>query len=111
MATDYVEIIDNLKRYAKQNMSKEKFEVFQKEFESLLTREAKSKSDTDNKRKYKDLLNCGFKLTNVIRIENTSSYDDSIFGKIGDYSSKTIKDLIKKGGEDAYEVLDSSQII
>lgn len=107
MTTDYMEIIDSLKHSAKQNMSEEKFEVFHKEFESFLTREAKSKSDTDNKRKYKDLLNCGFRLTNVVRIENTSPYDDSIFGKIGDYSSKTIQDLIKKGGDDALEVLDS----
>ena len=57
----------------------EDFEVFQKEVESFLqTTEAKSKSDIDDKRKYKDLLNCGFKLTNVVRIENTSPYDESI---------------------------------
>ena len=78
-------------------MSEEKFEVFHKEFESFLTREAKSKSDTDNKRKYKDLLNCGFRLTNVVQIENTSPYDDSIFGKIGGFTtSKTIQNIDKK---------------
>jgi hypothetical protein len=60
------------------------------------------------KRKYKDLLNCGFKLTNVVRIENTSPYDDSIYGKIGDYTSKTIKHLIKKGSDDAIEALKPS---
>lgn len=108
MTTDYMEIIYNLKHFAKQNMSKEKFEVFQKEFESFLIREAKSKSDTDKKRRYKDLLNCVFRLTGVVRIENTFPYDDSIFGKIGDYSSKTVKDLITKGGEDASAVLDST---
>ena len=107
MTTDYMDIIDSLKHSAKQNMTKEKFEIFQKEFGSFLTREAKSRSDTDNERNYKDLLNCGFRLTSVVRIENTSPYDDSIFGKIGDYSSKTIKDLIIKGGEDAIKVLDS----
>ena len=84
----------------------EDFEVFQKEVESFLqTTEAKSKSDIDDKRKYKDLLNCGFKLTNVVRIENTSPYDESIFGKIGDYTSKTIKDLIKRGEDDAVEAV------
>jgi NTE family protein len=103
--TDYIEIIDSLKYFAKKYMG-EDFEVFQKEVETFLqTTEAKSKSDIDDKRKYKDLLNCGFKLTNVVRIENTSPYDESIFGKIGDYTSKTIKDLIKRGEDDAVEAV------
>ncbi|MGB6527638.1 MAG: hypothetical protein WBF33_05975 [Candidatus Nitrosopolaris sp.] len=44
-------------------------------------------------------------MTNVVRIENTSPYDESIFGKIGDYTSKTIKDLIKRGEDDAVEAV------
>ena len=105
ITTDYMEIIDSLKRFVENYISKDKFEVFQNDFESFLkTTEAKSKSDKGDKRMYKDLLNCGFKLTNVVRIEN-ASYDDSISGKIADYSSKTIKDLIKKGRDDALKVL------
>ena len=60
MITDYREIIDSLKRFAKKHMTEGKYEAFQKEFESFLkTTEAKSKSDTDDKRSYKGLLNCG----------------------------------------------------
>ena len=53
---------------------------------------------------YKELLNGSFKLTKVVRIEPTG-YDDSISGKGADFTSKTIKDLIKKGEEDASKVL------
>ena len=82
---------------------------FKKDFERFLrTTEAKSKSDMGNKRTYKDLLNCRFKLKSVLRIENTYD-DDSISAKIGDYTSKTIKNLIKKGRDDALIVLSSDK--
>jgi hypothetical protein len=73
----------------------------------LETTEAKSKSDIQGggKRTYKDLLNCTFNLKNVVRIENTSPYDDSISGKGADFSAQTIKGLIKKGRDDASKVL------
>jgi predicted acylesterase/phospholipase RssA len=48
MMTDYMGIIDSLKNFAKRYMSEDKYETFQKEFESFLkTTEAKSKSDID----------------------------------------------------------------
>ena len=69
--------------------------------------EAKSKSDIQGggKRTYKDVLNCTYNLKNIVRIENTSPYDDSISGKGADFSSQTIKGLIKKGRDDASKVL------
>jgi NTE family protein len=106
--TDYIEIINGMKNLARRNLSKDKFDVFQKDFEHFLeTTEAKSKSDiqTGSKRTYKDVLNCTFNLKNVVRIENTSDYDDSIYGKGADFSSQTIKGLIKKGRDDASKVL------
>jgi NTE family protein len=107
-ASDYVEIINGMKNVARRHFDRDKFDVFQQDFENFLeATEAKSKSDiqTDRKRTYKDVLNCTFKIKNIVRIENTSPYDDSIFGKGADFSSQTIKGLIKKGRDDASKVL------
>jgi NTE family protein len=109
-ATDYIEIINGMRNVARRHFSKDKFDVFQQDFEHFLeTTEAKSKSDIQGggKRTYKDVLNCTFNLKNVVRIENTSSYDDSIYGKGVDFSSQTIKGLIKKGRDDASKVLNA----
>jgi hypothetical protein len=57
-------------------------------------------------RKYKDgLLKGRFRLTKVIRIEN-ESYKDSISGKVGDFTSQSIRNLIEKGKQDARRVLE-----
>jgi len=104
-AMDYMEIINSLKDFVRRYIPEDKFDLFQKEFESFLkTTEAKSKSDIHHKRTYEDLLNCTFKLKSIVRIENTYD-DDSISAKIADYTSKTIKNLIKKGKDDALKVL------
>jgi NTE family protein len=107
-ASDYLEIIKGMRNFARRYISKDKFDVFQQDFEHFLeTTEAKSKLDIQagGKRTYKDVLNCTFNLKNVIRIENTSPYDDSISGKGADFTSQTIKSLIKKGRDDALKVL------
>jgi hypothetical protein len=82
--------------------------IFQNEFETLLnTTQSKSRGGTGEHIKYKDLLKARFKLTKVIRIEpeEPESYTDSISGKEGDFTSKTIMSLIEKGKEDARRVL------
>jgi NTE family protein len=107
-ASDYVEIINGMRNIARRHFSKDKFDVFQQDFQNFLeTTQAKSKSDIQGggKRTYKDVLNCTFNLKKVVRIENTSLYDDSISGKGADFSSQTIKGLIKKGRDDASKVL------
>jgi NTE family protein len=106
-ATDYLEIIGKLEDLAKNYISANKIHAFKNEFKNFLkTTEAKSKSNTNEKRTYKDLLNGSFKLTNVIRIEH-SGYDDSISGKGADFTSKSIKDLIKQGKKDASRLLNN----
>ncbi len=45
-----------------------------------------------------------FKLTKVIRIENTN-YINSISGKGGDFTTQTIEELIKEGEKDATNTL------
>ena len=106
LVTDYTDLIDKLKELAKSHIkTKDESELFENEFESFLkTRQAKSKGPTDEDRKYKDLLRGRFRLTKVTRIEH-ESHEDSIPGKGADFTSKTIKDLIEKGKQDARRVL------
>ena len=108
-ATDYTVIIDRLKRIVKGLMSSDKIDAFEDDFENLLkTTEAKSKSNKGENRTYRDLLYGGFKLTNVIRIEH-KGYENSISGKISDFTSKTIKHLIQQGKEDASDLVNGSK--
>jgi NTE family protein len=109
LVRDYTDLIDRLKVLAKsyfENKYKKDI-VFQNEFERLLkTIEGKTSGDAGEHRKYKeDLLKGRFRLTKVIRIEN-DSYKDSTSGKVGDFTSKSIMNLIEKGKQDARRVLD-----
>src|SRR5215208_965446 len=109
LVTDYTDLIDRLKVLAKsyfENKYKKDI-VFQNEFERLLKIiEGKTSGDAGEHRKYKeDLLKGRFRLTKVIRIEN-DSYKDSISGKVGDFTSQSIMNLIEKGKQDAQRVLD-----
>src|SRR5215210_7384186 len=109
LVRDYTDLIDRLKVLAKSYLENKykKDIVFQNEFERLLkTIEGKTSGDAGEHRKYKeDLLKGRFRLTKVIRIEN-DSYKDSISGKVGDFTSKSIMNLIEKGKQDARRVLD-----
>ena len=107
LATAYTELLYNLKELAKRHFkNKDQSETaFQEEFENILkiAEEKSSSGGTVEDRKYKDLIKGRFKVT-VTRIEN-EGYEDSIYGKIADSTSKTIKELIVKGKEDARRVL------
>jgi NTE family protein len=102
-------LIDRLKVLAKSYLENKykKDIIFQNEFERLLkTIEGKTSGDVGEHRKYKeDLLKGRFRLTKVIRIEN-DSYKDSISGKVGDFTSQSIRNLIEKGKQDARRVLE-----
>jgi NTE family protein len=109
LVTDYTELIDRLKDLANSYFeNKDESDLFQNEFENLLkTTEAKSRGGRGERIKYKDLLQGRLKLTKVIRIEpeGSESYTDSISGKGGDFTAKTIMSLIEKGKQDARRVL------
>jgi NTE family protein len=49
---------------------------------------------------YDDLLKRYYRLTKVFRIERRK-YDDSIYGKTGDFTAQTIQELINEGMDDA----------
>jgi NTE family protein len=104
---DYSEIIDGLKELATKYIGKDKTDEFKNDVENLLKKKAKSKSNVNKARTYRDLLNGRFKLIKVERIENTG-YENSIFGKFADFTSKSIRDLIKKGEKDALKWLNST---
>ena len=106
LATAYTELIYNLKELAKRHFKNkhQSAAAFQEEFENILkATEEKSRGSTVEDRKYKELIKGRFKVT-VTRIEN-ESYEDSIYGKVGDSTSKTIKELIARGKEDTRRVL------
>jgi NTE family protein len=108
-ATDYTVIITKLKHIAKGFMSSDKIDAFEDDFENWLKMtDAKSKSNKGENRTYRDILYGGFKLTNIIRIEH-KGYENSISGKISDFTSKTIKHLIQQGKEDASDLVNGSK--
>jgi NTE family protein len=110
LLTDHTELIDNLKELAKMHFQNKDHcnTTFQNEFENILkATEEKSRGVTVGGTKYKDLIKGRFKVT-VTRIEN-EGYEDSIYGKTADSTSKTIKELIAKGKEDAQRVLNSNK--
>jgi hypothetical protein len=93
-----------LKSLAEDYIGQDKFGAFESDFENFLkTTEAKSKSHAGKHRTYQDLLNGGFSLINVVRIEHIG-YKDGIFGKGADFTSKSIEDLIRAGQEDASKI-------
>jgi NTE family protein len=109
LVTDYTDLIDRLKVLAKsyfENKYKKDI-VFQNEFDRLLKIiEGKTSGDAGEHRKYKeDLLKGRFRLTKVIRIEN-DSYKDSTSGKVGDFTSQSVRNLVEKGKQDARRVLE-----
>src|SRR5215212_6763895 len=106
LTTAHTELLYNLKELAKRHFkNKDQSDTaFKEEFENILkATEEKSKGSTVEDRKYKDLIKGRFKVT-VTRIENETC-EDSIYGKGADSTSKTIKELIARGKEDARRVL------
>ncbi len=94
--------------YAKKYISINEIDGFKNEFENFLTKKGRSKSNANKARTYRGLLKGRFKLTNVERIENTD-YEHSIFGKGADFTSKSIRDLIKNGEKDALKWLNNTR--
>jgi NTE family protein len=76
-------------------------EGLKKELEKILTTPITSSRDLQsNQGTYDDLPKRLFKLTKVVRFERTK-YEDSIYGKAGDFTYETIQQLIKEGIDDA----------
>jgi NTE family protein len=109
LVTDYTDLIDKLKELAKNHFkNKDESDLFENEFEDFIkTTQTKSKGASGEDIKYDVLLEGRYKLTKVTRIEpeGPESYTDSISGKVADFTSQTIKNLIEKGKQDARRAL------
>ena len=70
-----------------------------KDIYTFLDENAASASRSGERRQYRKLLEGRFNLSNVLRIERSAD-PDSIYGKIGDFTSKTIKTLMRQGYDD-----------
>jgi NTE family protein len=102
LVTDYIDLIKRLKdlaiNYIKEDNDRN---AFQKEFESLKAKEAKSTSNTVGEHKeYEDLIKGRFELTKVKRIERQYDPNTSTSLKGGDITPETIDKLIKEGEKD-----------
>lgn len=89
LITDYMDLTNKLKCLAMQH--------FRSDVEKFLT----NITSTGHNRKYRDLLKGRFELTKVLRIEREND-KDSVSGKTGDFTLKTINKLIKQGKCDAW---------
>ena len=88
-----------MKDLAKTAISKSNDRKLQEEFENIL-RTPITKNSRNDSCKYEDLLKGQFKLTEVHRVERKNDADD-VYGKVADLSQESIKQLIKKGEDDA----------
>ncbi|MFL6486254.1 MAG: patatin-like phospholipase family protein [Nitrososphaera sp.] len=109
LVTDHMELIAKLKELEKSHLGNQnERDPFANEFKDP-TKATEAKNDAMGQdKKYKDLLKGRFRLNQAIRIEpegGPESYKDSISGKGADFTSATIKELIKKGNERAKKVL------
>jgi NTE family protein len=108
LVTDYKYFTAQIKDLATEAISKVNVETekenLKEKFEMILATTAISKDHKGKSRKYEDLMKGRFKLTKVIRIENTN-YTNSISGKDGDFTAQTSEELIKEGEKDATNTL------
>jgi NTE family protein len=100
---DYVEFIKDLKSLALNHIKEDNDKkAFEKEIQTLRTREAKNTSYTAGEhKKYEDILRGRFKITKMVRIERKYNPNISTSLKGGDITSKTIEEMIKEGENDA----------
>lgn len=109
LVSDYIELIKQMKHIAVKHFTdKNKKKEFEDELENFLKNKneyVKSTRRTGEKRTYEELIKGRFKLTKVVRIERIDDAD-SISSKFADFTSHTIKELIKQGENDARKVLE-----
>jgi predicted acylesterase/phospholipase RssA len=98
VATDYIDLANDLIKLAKENRLSEKVQA-------ILDKPAKSKKRDGTQRRYSDLLDGRFSIERAVYVEREDDRD-TIFGKAFDFSGSTITDLFEKGvaaGNKAFE--------
>ena len=99
LISNYKDFVTRMKDLAKTVISKSNDRKLQEEFENIL-RTPITKNSRNDSCKYEDLLKGQFKLTEVHRVERKNDADD-VYGKVANLSQESIKQLIKKGEDDA----------
>lgn len=95
LLTDYVNLIERLISLGDND------EVIKEEINKILLDEyAPRRFNTEEYKKYIDILKDTFKIVKVVQIQRKDD-SDSISGKITDFTSETISKLIQQGYEDA----------
>ena len=98
---DFTFQMKNLSTEVISKVSKESEKIsLLKKYDDILATVCNS-GDPWNKLRYEDLLRDRFKLIRVLRIERID-YVDSIYGKAGDFTSRTIDKLINEGEKDTH---------
>jgi NTE family protein len=95
ITTDYIDLSRKLIELAKNKGATAK------DIDTILDENAASASRSGENRQYRKLLEGRFNLSNVLRIERSSD-PDSIYGKVGDFTSKTVKMLMQQGYDDTF---------
>jgi NTE family protein len=98
IVSDYYNLAKDLIKLAKEK------KIPDNEINAVLSKEAKGRKRTGQKRTYGDLLDKRFDITKIIRIERSADTDD-ISNKWCDFSSDTISGLFKQGIRDALNTL------
>jgi NTE family protein len=100
LISDYIDLIRDLIRIAKENKVKDEV------IDNLLDQQTKYHGVVFQSRKYKDMVEGRFDIAEIIRIERKND-ENTISDKIFDFSSGTIKQLIKNGYEDTIDYINT----
>ena len=100
LISDYIDLIRDLIRIAKENKIKDEV------IDNLLDQQTKYHGVVFQSRKYKDMVEGRFDIAEIIRIERKND-ENTISDKIFDFSSETIKQLIKDGYEDTIDYINT----
>jgi NTE family protein len=115
LVADYSNIAIEMKKFVDDtihNMIDETVKVdVVKKFQDILTTKAISRNHDKDGMNYQDLIERGrYKLSNVVRIERAADYSNSISGKIGDFTSDSIRKLIEEGKSDARSAIEKQYL-
>jgi predicted acylesterase/phospholipase RssA len=100
LISDYIDLIRDLIRIAKENKVKDEV------IDNLLDQQTKYHGVVFQSRKYKDMVEGRFDIAEIIRIERKND-ENTISDKIFDFSSGTIKQLIKDGYKDTIDYINT----
>jgi NTE family protein len=94
-----------ISKVTKESDKKELKKIFDDILATRTTAASKGLHNSESSSTYGTLLRGQYKLTKVVRIERTERkkgyYNDTIYGKAGDFTAKTIDGLIEEGERDA----------